>query len=126
MQYKKIEEEDFIGELIKDVEDGTCISRPLVNLRPDRDFAGGTMFFLPDSIDDLVKFLFDLSLGNNITYVNRVYSDKPFRFHNPTEPSKARIYAYEIYYRESQDGRTNITAELIEHLYRAFHQEDCK
>ena len=126
MQYKKIEEEDFIGELIKDVEDGTCISRPLINIRPDRDFAGGTMFFLPDSIDDLVKFLFDLSFGNNITYVNRVYSDNPFRFLNPTESSKARIYAYEIYYRETLDGTTNITVELIEHLYRAFHQEDCK
>jgi hypothetical protein len=128
MQYKRIEEDDFIGELIKDVEDGTCISRPLINLRYDRDFAGGTMFFLPDNIDDLVKFLFDLSLGNSITYVNRVYSDNPFKFCNPTNPflPKGRIYAYEIYYRESQDGTTNITAELIEHLYRAFHQEDCK
>ena len=126
MQYKKIEEEDFIGELIKDIEDGTCISRPLINLRYDWDYAGGTMFFLPDNIDDLVKFLFDLSLGNSITYVNRVYSDNPFRFQNHMELSNARIYAYEIYYRESQDGTTNITAELIEHLYRAFHQEDCK
>lgn len=126
MQYKRIEEEDLIGELIKDVEDGTCISRPLIKISYDWDYAGGTMFFLPDQIEDLVTFLFDLSLGNNITYMNRVYSDNPFRFHNPTKPSKARVYAYEIYYRETLDGTTNITAELIEHLYRTFQQKDCK
>ena len=126
MQYKRIEEEDFIGELIKDIEDGTCISSPLINLIPDRDYAGGTMFFLPDSIEDLVKFLFDLSLGNNITHVTRVYSDNLFRFCNTANPSKPRVYAYEIYYRETQDGTTNITTELIEHLYSAFHKEDCK
>ncbi len=118
MQYEKIEEEDFIGEIVKDIEDGTCIGRPLINVKriPNES---GTMFFMPDNIEGLVNLLFDMSLSSNIIYVNRVYSDNPFSFCNP----KSRIYAYEIYCSESQDGTTNITSELIEHLYKSFSME---
>ena len=125
MQYKRIEEEDFIGEIVKDIEYGTCIGRPLINVKSDPN-RSGTMFFMPDNIEGLVNLLFDLSFSSNITCVNRVLSDNPLRFHNPDNPSKARIYAYEIYYRETLDGTTNITAELIGRLYKAFQQKDCE
>ena len=125
MQYEKIEEEDFIGEIVKDIEDGTCIGRPLFNVKRNPN-ESGTMFFVPDNIEGLVTFLFDMSLSSNITCVNRVLSDNPLRFHNPDNPSKPRVFAYEIYCSESMDGTTNIDDELIEHLYRAFRQEDCK
>lgn len=114
--YKKIETDDFRGEIVKDIVSGVCIKRPLFSVKQDvDDFPRANTFFIPDEKGRLIQFLFDLSLSKNITYVNRVYSPSIEGF-----KTNDRIYAYELYYGDSMDGRTNITPEFLESLNKLF------
>lgn len=66
-------------------------------------------FLLPNHYDELVTFLFDVSLTHTI--------DHAFRH---TQVCKGQTYlsAYEFYLVDSKDHQTNITPEFIEAVSR--------
>ena len=113
MRYQRIEEADFIREIERDIEDGTCFDRPLVNVNCYASGGIETIFYMPKDIEELVNLLFVLSLSSNIVCVERVIIS-------------GKVFAYELHCDESNDGTTNIDDELIGRLYKAFRRENCK
>lgn len=77
-------------------------------------------FFLPNHYDELVTFLFDVSLTKSIHHAFRI-----------TQVCKGQTYlsGYDFYLVESKDHQTNITPEFIEAVSRfndAMKKEDEK
>lgn len=66
-------------------------------------------FFLPEHYDELVSFLFDVSLTKTIDHAFKI---------TQTFTGQTHLSGYDFYLVESKDHQTNITPEFIEAVSR--------
>ena len=119
MEYEEIELADMASEIEKDVQARKLYWKVTVDLyqqdnsNPNEPTNVRTFVFQvgepkanDDETEDLLLYLFDVSLRKRIVMAHRERS----------ELELGKVYGYRLDLEDSKDGQTNITSELIDAL----------
>ena len=119
MEYEEIELADMASEIEKDVQAHKLYWKVTVDLyqqdnsNPNEPTNVRTFVFQcsepkanDDETEDLLLYLFDVSLRKRIVMAHRERS----------ELELGKVYGYRLDLEDSKDGQTNITSELIDAL----------
>ena len=119
MEYEEIELADMASEIEKDVQAHKLYWKVTVDLyhqdnsKPNEPTNVRTFVFQvgepkanDDETEDMLLYLFDISLRKRIVMAHRERS----------ELELGKVYGYRLDLEDSKDGQTNITSELIDAL----------
>lgn len=119
MEYEEIELADMASEIEKDVQAHKLYWKVTVDIfdatRPRENapenvrtfvFQSGEPKANDDETEDMLLYLFDVSLRKRIVMAHRERS----------ELELGKVYGYRLVLEDSKDGQTNITSELIDAL----------